>query len=49
MGVWRREQASYYSATLHTGSLEDLRSLTGESRSPILRLHSDNAKEFCQL
>ena len=27
-------------------SLEDLRALTGGSRPPILRLHSDKAREF---
>ena len=47
--VWafgiENRQATTVLPCLHA-AFEDLRSLTGGSRPPILRLHSDKAKEF---
>ena len=46
MGIWCGESAVICSVAVLQSCFEDLRALTGGSRPPILRLHSDKASEF---
>ena len=42
MGSWCRDDQLWQFA----GGMDDLTSLTGGCRAPVLRMHSDKAKEF---